>query len=75
MSLINLHYGINDRQPTNPLTDTATDLLTPFIQSLISNQIRTPQQVILPIKVDKIQQGSNKVDKTPQEPIKLIEYL
>ena len=37
-SLITPHYGINDRQPTNPLTDAATDLMTPFIQSIISNQ-------------------------------------
>ncbi len=37
-SLITPHYGINDRQPVNPLTDAATDLMTPFIQSLISNQ-------------------------------------
>ncbi len=40
-SLINPHYGINDRQPTNPLTDAATDLMTSLIQSLISNQNRT----------------------------------
>ncbi len=33
-SLIAPHYGINDRQPTNPLIDAATDLMTPFIQSL-----------------------------------------
>jgi hypothetical protein len=44
-SLITPHYGINDRQPVNPLTDAATDLMTPFIQSLISNQAQ---------KVDKI---------------------
>ena len=37
-SLITPHYGINDRQPVNPLTDAATDLMTPFIQSIISNQ-------------------------------------
>ena len=37
-SLIIPHYGINDRQPVNPLTDAATDLMTPFIQSIISNQ-------------------------------------
>ena len=44
-SLITPHYGINDRQPTNPLTDASTDLMTPFIQSLISNQAQ---------KVDRI---------------------
>ena len=37
-SLIAPRYGINDRQPVNPLTDAATDLMTPFIQSIISNQ-------------------------------------
>jgi hypothetical protein len=37
-SLITPYYGINDRQPVNPLTDAATDLMTPFIQSIISNQ-------------------------------------
>ncbi len=60
-SLITPHYGINDRQLINPLT--ATDLITPFIQSLISNQTqninKTPPQVIPqePIKVDKIPQA------------------
>ena len=45
-SLITPHYGINDRQPTNPLTDAATDILTPYVQAMISNQAqkvdRTP---------------------------------
>jgi hypothetical protein len=31
-SLINPHYGINDRQPTNPLTDNSVDLVTPFFK-------------------------------------------
>jgi hypothetical protein len=44
-SLITPNYGINDRQPVNPLTDAATDLMTPLIQSLISNQAQ---------KVDRI---------------------
>jgi hypothetical protein len=26
--LTNYYYGINDRQPTNPLTDAANDLMT-----------------------------------------------
>ena len=30
-SLITPNYGINDRQPTNPLTDAANDLMTPVI--------------------------------------------
>ncbi len=37
-SLIQRHYGINDRQPVNPLTDAATELMTSFIESLIPNQ-------------------------------------
>ena len=44
-SLIMPHYGINDRQPTNPLTDAATDLMTPFIQSLISNQAQRVDRI------------------------------
>ena len=47
-SLITPHYGINDRQPTNPLTDAATDLMTPFIQSLVSNQAQNVSRI--PIK-------------------------
>ena len=47
-SLIAPHYGINDRQPVNPLTDAATDLMTPFIQSLISNQAQKVDRI--PIK-------------------------
>ena len=45
-SLIAPHYGINDRQPVNPLTDAASDLMTPLIQSIISNQA----QNVPPIK-------------------------
>jgi len=45
-SLIQPHYGINDRQPVNPLTDAASDLMTPLIQSIISNQA----QNVPPIK-------------------------
>ena len=47
-SLIQPDYGINDRQPVNPLTDTTPDLLTPFIQAMISTQqpIKQPQQPI-----------------------------
>ena len=60
-SLITPHYGINDRQPTNPLTDAATDLMTPFIQSLISNQAQ---------KVDRIPISTNPVNPTkPTIPI------
>ncbi len=44
--LMTPHYGINDKQPTNPLTDAAADSMTPSIQSILSNQAhinnRTP---------------------------------
>jgi len=43
-SLINPHYGINDRQPSNPTTDIMTDLITPFLQAMISNQKQNQQQ-------------------------------
>ena len=46
-SLIAPELGINNRQPVNPLTDTSTDLLTPFLQAMISN---SQQQKIQPIR-------------------------
>ena len=42
-SLVSPHYGINDRQPTNPLVDAATDFMTPFLQAMIKNQKQTQQ--------------------------------
>ena len=39
-SLITPNYGINDRQPTNPLIDATKDLMTPLMQSIISNQFQ-----------------------------------
>jgi hypothetical protein len=42
-SLINPHYGINDRQPANPLTDPSIDLMTPFLQAMIKNQNQSQQ--------------------------------
>jgi hypothetical protein len=47
-SLITPNYGINDRQPTNPLTDAANDLMTPVIQSIIANQAQKVDRI--PIK-------------------------
>jgi hypothetical protein len=47
-SLITPHYGINDRQPVNPLTDAANDLMTPVIQSIIANQAQKVDRI--PIK-------------------------
>ena len=47
-SLITPHYGINDRQPTNPMTDASTDVITPFLQAMISNQKQNQQQIITP---------------------------
>jgi hypothetical protein len=46
--LINPHYGINDRQPTNPLTDNSIDIMTPFLQAMISNQKQNQQQITTP---------------------------
>ena len=78
-SLITPHYGINDRQPVNPLTDAATDLMTPFIQSLISNQAqrvdRIPVNPVNPVnpinpKTPPISQGDVKpVNPVIPEPI------
>ncbi len=43
-SLVSPHYGINDRQPTNPfVVDAATDFMTLFFQTLIKNQKQTQQ--------------------------------
>jgi hypothetical protein len=47
-SLINSHYGINDRQPTNPPTDNSIDLMTPFLQAMISNKKQNQQQIATP---------------------------
>jgi len=47
-SLIQPDYGINDRQPVNPLTDSSPDLKTPFIQAMISNSQSHPQPTIQP---------------------------
>ncbi len=47
-SLKTPHYGINDRQPVNPLTDAANDLMTPVIQSIIANQAQKVDRI--PIK-------------------------
>ncbi len=44
--MINPHYGINDRQPANPLTDPSIDLMTPFLQAMIANQKQNQQQTI-----------------------------
>ena len=43
-SLVSPHYGINDRQPTNPLVDAATDFMTPFLQAMIKNQFKLNNQ-------------------------------
>lgn len=72
-SLIAPRYGINDRQPVNPLTDAATDLMTPFIQSLISNQAQRVDRIPTnPIntKTPPISQGDVKpINPVISEPI------
>jgi hypothetical protein len=60
-SLITPHYGINDRQPVNPLLDAASDLMTPLIQSIISNQA----QHVPPIK-----EAVKPLNPVVKEPIK-----
>ena len=49
-SLINPHYGINDRQPINPLIDAATDFMTPVLQAMIANQTQKSQPIIAQIQ-------------------------
>ena len=44
-SLVTPNYGINDRQPTNPLIDATKDLMTPLMQSIISNQLQKTDRV------------------------------
>ena len=65
-SLITPHYGINDRQPTNPLTDAATDLMTPFIQSIISNQQKVNR---IPISEGDVKPVNPINPKTPTQAI------
>ena len=45
-SLLNPHYGINDRQPVNPPTNTNPDMITPLLQAMIANQKQNQQQQI-----------------------------
>ncbi len=44
-SLLNQYYGINDRQPVNPPTNTNPDITT-FLQAMIANQKQNQQQQI-----------------------------
>jgi hypothetical protein len=46
-SLLNPHYGINDRQPVNPPAHTVPDMITPFLQAMIANQKQNQQQQII----------------------------
>ena len=63
-SLITPYYGINDRQPVNPLTDAATDLMTPFIQSIISNQAQKVDRI--PIK-DAVKPVNPVIPEPPEQ--------
>jgi hypothetical protein len=73
-SLIAPHYGINDRQPVNPLiplTDAATDLMTPFIQSLISNQAQKVSRI--PISEGNVKLVNPVNPKTPTQAIPILQ--
>ena len=67
-SLIAPNYGINDRQPVNPLTDAATDLMTPFIQSIISNQQKVNR---IPISEGDVKPVNPINPKTPTQAISI----
>ena len=74
-SLVQPHYGINERQPVNPLTDAATDLMTPMMQSMITNQIisRNPPtqgKPTPPIKEKDVTPVNPVITKPPEETIK-----
>ena len=74
-SLVQPHYGINDRQPVNPLTDASTDLMTPMIQSMISNGIISnnppnPGKPTPPIKQKDVTPVNPVIPKPPEETIK-----
>ena len=68
-SLITPYYGINDRQPVNPLTDAATDLMTPFIQSIISNQAQKVDRTPIPSNPKKPPQAISQDDVKPVNPV------
>lgn len=68
-SLITPYYGINDRQPVNPLTDAATDLMTPFIQSIISNQAQKVDKTPIPSNPKKPPQAISQDDVKPVNPV------
>jgi hypothetical protein len=65
-SLIQPDYGINDRQPVNPLTDSSPDLITPFIQAMISNSQSHPQPTIQPQPTIHPQLVHPQIIKQPQ---------
>jgi hypothetical protein len=65
-SLITPNYGINDRQPVNPLIDAANDLMTPLIQSIISNQAQKVDRI--PIK-DAVKPVNPVLTKPPPQKI------
>ncbi len=46
-SLIKPHYGINDRLPVNPPTNSNPDMITPFLQAIMANQHQQQQQQII----------------------------
>ena len=69
-SLVNPRYGINDRQPSNPLTDASVDIIAPFLQAMIANQKQNQQQTIPQPKQPK--QPKTQPITQPTQPIQPI---
>ena len=70
-SLVAPHYGINDRQPTNPLIDATTDIMTPYLQSIISNQAQNVNK----ITGDDVKPINPVIPKTPTQTIQPINTI
>ncbi len=65
------HDGINNRQPVNPLTDAAPDLITRFIPSIISNQQKVSR---IPISEGDVKPVNPINPKTPIQAIPIPQY-
>ncbi len=61
---------INDRQPVNTLTDSATDLMTPFMQSIRSNQAQKVERI--PIQ-DAVKPVNPDIPKPPPQTILILQ--
>ena len=65
-SLINPHYGINDRQPVNPPTNSNPDMITPLLQAMIANQKQNQQQQIIAQPTQPTQQPTQPIPVKPK---------